>query len=277
MLPLYEAKMIHHFDHRWATYEGSDARDVTLEEKQDPNFVAMPRYWVPDSEIDDRLEVRWDRKWFLGWRDICRSTDVRTTVGGALPRYGVGDKFLLANPEEGPLLGALLTSIVFDYIARQKIGGTSFKYFTMKQLPVLEPSSLPSRGPVSPCTREGQSSVLLELAYTSWDMKPFAEQLEDHGPPFRWDPQRRALLRAELDSAFFHLYGVNRDDTDYILETFPIVKRKDIAKYGEYRTKRLILEVYDRMADAICTGEPYQTILDPPAGQGPRHPAKETA
>ncbi|MGH3547790.1 MAG: hypothetical protein ACRDQU_06675 [Pseudonocardiaceae bacterium] len=91
------------------------------------------------------------------------------------------------------------------------------------------------------------------------------------GSPFRWDGERRVLLRAELDAAFFHLYGVNRDDTDYILDTFPIVRRKDEAKYGEFRTKRLILEVYDRGAEAIRTSEPYQTILDPAPGHGPRH------
>jgi len=48
------------------------------------------------------------------------------------------------------------------------------------------------------------------------------------------------------------------------METFPIVKRKDEQKYGEYRTKRVILECYDAMADAMKTGRSYQTILDPP-------------
>ncbi len=48
------------------------------------------------------------------------------------------------------------------------------------------------------------------------------------------------------------------------METFPIVKRKDEAKYGEYRTKRVILEIYDEMTEAIRTGKPYQTRLDPP-------------
>jgi hypothetical protein len=79
-------------------------------------------------------------------------------------------------------------------------------------------------------------------------------------------------MRAELDAAFFHLYGTERDDVDYIMETFPIVKKKDVQAFGSYRTKELILKVYDAMAQAIRTGEPYQTILDPPPGQGPRHP-----
>ena len=50
-LPLYEAKMIHHFDHRWATYDGLDTRDVELIEKQQPYFVSFPRYWVKTREV----------------------------------------------------------------------------------------------------------------------------------------------------------------------------------------------------------------------------------
>lgn len=44
------------------------------------------------------------------------------------------------------------------------------------------------------------------------------------------------------------------------------MQRKDEQKYGEYRTKRVILECYDAMAEAMKTGRPYQTILDPPPG-----------
>jgi len=105
----------------------------------------------------------------------------------------------------------------------------------------------------------------------------------DDGPPFKWDKERRFLLRCELDAAFFHLYlgtpeewqeqgspelrryfPTPREAVAYIMETFPIVKRKDEAKYGEYRTKRIILEIYDEMAEVIRTGKPYQTRLDPP-------------
>lgn len=77
------------------------------------------------------------------------------------------------------------------------------------------------------------------------------------------------MLRAELDACFFRLYGLERDDLDYVMDTFPIVRRKDEAAYGEYRTKRLILERYDAMADAIASGCPYVSPLDPP----PAHPS----
>jgi hypothetical protein len=94
-------------------------------------------------------------------------------------------------------------------------------------------------------------------------MQSFGEDLGWNGPPYQWNAKRRELLRAELDAAFFHLYGIERDDVDYIMETFPIVRRKDEAAYGEYRTKRLVLEIFDALAEAQRKGVPYKTILDP--------------
>lgn len=107
-------------------------------------------------------------------------------------------------------------------------------------------------------------------------LQPFANDCGFYEPPFRWDQERRFLIRCELDAAFFHLYGISRGDADYVLDTFPIVKRKDEERFGEYRTKRVILEIYDEMARAQQSGKPYQTRLDPPPGD-PRaaHQGKE--
>jgi hypothetical protein len=116
---------------------------------------------------------------------------------------------------------------------------------------------------------------VLELTYTAWDLKPYAETCGYEGEPFVWDEERRFMLRSELDAAYFHLYGIKREDVDYILETFHIVKRKDEQAHGEYSTKRVILEIYDEMQRAIETGEPYQTRLDPPPANGWTPPAIE--
>jgi hypothetical protein len=96
-------------------------------------------------------------------------------------------------------------------------------------------------------TRVRGVTRVAKLTYTAWDMRPFALDLGYEGPPFVWDEERRFALRCELDAAFFHLYGIGREDVAYVMETFPIVKRKDEARYGEYRTKRVMLEVYDGM------------------------------
>ena len=146
-------------------------------------------------------------------------------------------------------------------------------FFIWQQLPVPTPLTL------RPHT-EWITRRYLELSYTADEMRGLAKDLGGTGAPFRWDDGRRQVIRAELDAFCFHQYGISREDADYILDTFPIVRRKDEAKYGSYRTKELILAEYDRMAAAgvsldnpLVDGENYTSTLTPPPGHGPRHPS----
>jgi hypothetical protein len=153
----------------------------------------------------------------MGWRDIARATDERTLISGIIPQCGCGDKFLLMFPKEESAvkcaaLYASLNSIACDYVARQKLGGTSFKYFTMRQIPVLPPSSYSSSD------LDFITPRVLELTYTSYSMAPFARDLGYNGQPFQWDEDRRALLRAELDAWYARAYGLTRDELRYILD-----------------------------------------------------------
>jgi hypothetical protein len=71
--------------------------------------------------------------------------------------------------------------------------------------------------------------------------------------PFAWDED----LRAELDAFYARSYGLTRDDLRYILdpedamgpgypsETFRVLKKNEIARFGEYRTARLVLAAWD--------------------------------
>lgn len=123
---------------------------------------------------------------------------------------------------------------------------------------------------------------ILELVYTAYDMTPLARDLGDDGEPFRWDEERRARLRAELDAFFFRLYGIDdKADVDYILETFQTekggLKHNEIRDHGFYRTKEWVLEEYDRMAAAEASGVPYVSTLEKQPGSGDRHPARARA
>ena len=268
-LPLYEAKMIHQFDHRWATYGADGASgDVAVDAKKDPSFAVTPRYWVDAAEVEARLTAKgWRHGWLMGWRDICRSTDERTVIASVVPRVGVGNNLPLMffSPREywrpcAALLGNL-TSLVFDFVARHKTGGTHMNYFVYKQLPVLAPD------------RYSESDLafivprVLELSYTAHDLALWAADLGHAGPPFAWDPARRAVLRAELDACYARLYGLSRDELRYILdpadimgadypsETFRVLKNNETREFGEYRTRRLVLEAWDRLAAGGCQGD----------------------
>ncbi|MCB1244362.1 MAG: hypothetical protein KDN04_16675, partial [Verrucomicrobiae bacterium] len=189
------------------------------------------------------------------------------------------------EPRFAAVLYGMLSSFVLDYAARQKVGGLSLSFFMVKQFPVLPPFAFAAENPWQP---EGQIvdwllPRVLELTYTAWDLEAFASDCGWSGPPFRWDEERRFLLRCELDAAFFHLYlgpapewqqqpealtrafPTPRHAVSYIMDTFPIVKRKDEAKHnGNYRTQQTILQIYDSLCEAMQSGQPYQTLLNPP-------------
>jgi hypothetical protein len=255
-LPLYEAKMVHHFDHRWASYQGETIVDVDVVAKRDPGTVVLPRYWVSETEVAARLPNR--SSWLLGFRDITNTTNERTVIATIIPRAAVGNQLPLvfsdASPQRVALLAALLSSYVLDFVARQKVGGTHLNFYLAEQLPVLPPSTFDALAPWDPQVTlvDWLLPRVLELYYTATDLSGFAHDLGYGGPPFVWDTDRRLSLRAELDAAFFQLYGVGRADVEYMLETFPIVRGNDEKLYGEYRTKRLVLEAYDGMTRAMA-------------------------
>ncbi|PIK97293.1 DUF559 domain-containing protein [Synechococcus sp. 63AY4M1] len=316
-LPLYEAKMIWHYDHRYGTYEGVRDRASTQlptpDEHQhaDPHFVVQPWYWVRAEEIAARLG-EWQRGWLLGFRNVARSTDERTAIFSLLPRVGAGNNLpiLLFSEKSNVRACCLLANLnaqAFDYVTRQKIAGVHMNFFFVSQLPVLPPDAY---------TPEDLRFIVprvLELVYTAWDMKPFADDVwreADEGlravirphpptpspaalgegfpfPPFTWNEERRAILRAELDAYYARLYGLTRKQLRYILdpadltereladildpweevhdpldpagyatraastfpgETFRVLKEKEQRMYGEYRTRRLVLEAWEKLA-----------------------------
>ena len=266
LVPLYEAKMFHQFDHRYSTYEDATQAQLNVgilpkpseEVKQNPHFAVQPRYWVSQVEVENKLAGKWNKEWLLGFRRICRATDERTAIFSLVSQVGFGDSVFLMIPglEQASLVSCLcacLNSLVFDFITRQKLGGTNFSFFILKQLPVLPPELY------TPEDIKFISDRVLELVYTAWDMQPFAKDMGYDGEPFIWNPNRRALLRAELDAYYAKLYGLTRDELRYILdpadiygkdfpsETFRVLKNNEIRQFGEYRTQRLVLEAWDRM------------------------------
>ncbi|GGZ02512.1 Eco57I restriction-modification methylase domain-containing protein [Streptomyces poonensis] len=279
MLPLYQGMMASFFDHRAASVTRSSTAAKRLNQPQpstradhsNPDFAPLPGAWVAEHEVPQA-----PNGWFMAFSSITAPTNERSFTPYALPRVAVGNSAPVlrfgSRHHLLPCLLANLSSYALDYVARLKIGGTNFNFFYVNQFPVLTPDQLAPH-------RDFITQRVSELVYTSHDMKSFADDVSDMAAPFRWDESRRQLIRAELDALFFHLYGIARDDAAHILDTFPIVRRKDEATYGTYRTKELILAEYDHMATAGLTlenplvdGGNYTSTLTPPPGRGPRHP-----
>jgi len=261
-IPLFEAKMFHLFDHRWVTFDenGDSSREVDNDEKARPLFEPEPRYWILEREVFRRLDRQsWHRKWLIGLRKITNATNERTIIPTVFPIGGVGNSehVLLPNEElSAKQIACLLaagSSLVLDFIARQKLGGTNLNFFYVEQLPIPSPKYFVATN------MDFVAPRVLELTYTSHSMASFARDLGYQGVPFVWDEDRRELLRAELDAFYARAYGLTRDELRYILdpadmkgpdypsETFRVLKTNEIRRYGEYRTARLVLDAWDRM------------------------------
>ena len=288
MLPLYEAKLLNHWNNRFSGYanvpegyEGTALPRLSAETLNDPDAEPLARYWVDEVEVRRAVPSGWDREWLFGWRDIARASDVRTFTPSVLPLAAVGHKFPLAFPTEPrlvPLLQSVWSSLVFDYISRQKLSGTGMTYFIVKQLACPPPAAFDD----TPVWTDKSLAAfvrprVLELTYTSHRIRPYAVDVcegDDPGAPFHWLPGRRDQIRAELDAAMLHLYGLDRADAEHVLDSFFVLAKYEQRDHGEFRTKRLVLAAYDAMA-AAAAASPFVSPLDPPSGEGPRHAARD--
>lgn len=266
-------------------------------DKEDPNKKVLPRYWIEKKELNEIIIKDWNYRWFVCLRGIAQNVNEHTLFCSIIPQAGIANSapVIIAksiNPLKISLLLSNLCSLICDYITRQKVGGSNLNFFILKQIPILQPTRYLELDINFIIPR------VIELVYTAWDIKTFAddlwndsdipmqvllkEQLDNNKkvtgghewappnwvninndgiplPPFKWDPERRALIRAELDAYYAKLYGLTRDELRYILdpadvygpefpgETFRVLKEREIKQYGEFRTRRLVLEAWDRL------------------------------
>ncbi|MGA7807092.1 MAG: hypothetical protein WCB02_21045, partial [Bradyrhizobium sp.] len=246
---------------------------------------------VRHSSFVDRMDGRnWNPAWFLSMRDVTNATNERTAIFSVRPRLPSNDKlpsvFVRFPAPEVACLVANLSSFVFDYVARQKIGGTNLGGYIVEQLAVLPPNAFAQKCPWADQIQTVEDWILpraLELIYTAHDLNSFAEGCGFSGQPFTWDERRRFLLRCELDAAFFHLYfpstpdgawkeaerenrfaklqryfSTPRDAIAHVLDSFPGVRRKEEQTFGEFKTKQCVLDIYDSILTAIRLGRAYR-------------------
>ena len=298
-LPLYVGMMVHHFNHRAASvvvnpqnvFNPGQPEAATLEQLQDMNFLPLPRYWVDESTVNERLRNFSERlEWAVCFRAIARPNDARTIIAAIVPRAAVGNQLSLLLPDtpprpqdsdnveamdewrqqstealkkycaEAPLYLANLCSFALDYVFRKKTQGANLNWFMMEQLPVI-PMLAYSRKFGEKTAEEIIRSHVLELTFAGEDMRAFGRDMGYEGEPFGWDVERREELRSRLDALYFHLYGIGEEDVKHILSTFPIVERKDMDAHGYFRTRDMILE-YMRALDA---GDTDSRITPPPS------------
>ena len=270
-VPLYESKMIQLYTHRHGDFRDSNHErahilpGVPKERLADKAYVSMPYYWVDKVAVKERLrEFGWDHQWFLAWRNVTDSrASARTLVTSVIPFSGVGNSLPIYLPighqaEDAALLLANMSSLVLDYSARMKVGGLNFNFFIFKQLPIIEPSGY---------SQDDKSFILprlVSLTCNADDMRPFLQEIDPDGDIVVFDEGKRARVQAELDAYYAKLYGLSREELQFVLEpqsvkpgypseTFAVLKRNEVREFGEYKTQRLVLEAWDKLETGDLT------------------------
>lgn len=313
-LPLFEGKSVGDYDHRFASIiinpenvsRKAYQEETSLNDHQMADFVTKPEYWVPEKEVNSKINGHYNFRWSLVYKRTVTASSEKTLRTSIIPHFSAGDKIplIFTNNVNSPyttLLMANFNSMITDLITKFKTGYVNLGQFVLEQLPIIPPSEY------SKVAQEFIISRVFELVYTSWDIKAFADNLwnvaddevrtylqkqwennkeitgghewmlpnwkdafpeieweQEKGcpmPPFKWDEDRRLELKAELDAYYARLYGLDEEELLYILdpeevygedfpgETFRVLKNKEMRKYGEYRTRNLVMEAWKRLEE----------------------------
>jgi len=250
--PLYESKLFWIYDHRYASFEGCSDNEikngnpklVSSEIKKTDNII-MPRFWIErDFFYQKKKNWEWNKEWFLAIRLITGATNQRTCVVTILPNYPSSNSLNLIlgiDAIQAIYLISIMNSFIFDYITRLKISGSNLMVHIIEQLPIIDYERW----------KKYQDLIIprcLELIYNTTELASFAEECGYKGTPFKWENERRAVLQSELDAIIAHIFKISKDDLDYILETFRVLKSKEISKFKEFKAKNLILNAYDKFS-----------------------------
>jgi hypothetical protein len=257
-LPLYEAKMVQMFDHRaasvvvdeknWMRQGQTDETSLVLH--QNPEFFPEPRWWVDEVKVSDLLGSSRLHS-FIGLKDISSSTNQRTIIAAAIPWSGVTNHFPLILTDASPRLNtcflANLNSFALDFAARQKVGGVTLNFFLIEQFPMFSPDLYKQKCPWNKkqTLEKWISDRVLKLTCTSNDMIPLAEAAGFKPTVHKWNNAERLDLMAELDAAYFLLYGIERNDVEYILTTFAGLRDESPDLLAGSTTSARILQFYD--------------------------------
>jgi hypothetical protein len=262
--PLYEAKMVQMFDHRAASviidkenwFRQGQPDSTSLVSHQNPEFFVEPRWWSSQEVIDTALGKPAPPS-LLAFKNVTSPTNQRTMIAAFIPSVGVINSAPLIRfaeqitPTMQCCLLANLNVFVLDYVARQKIGNVNLNFFLIEQFPMFHPDFYQQKFPwdEKQTLEKWISNRVLKLTCTSNDMIPLAEAAGFKPTVHKWDPAERLDLLAELDAAFFLLYGIERNAVEYILSTFSGIRKEQQDLLGGSTNFDRILSHYDALRE----------------------------
>ncbi|HEX4956406.1 MAG TPA: N-6 DNA methylase [Thermoanaerobaculia bacterium] len=284
-VPVYEGRMVGQYDHRAKGYRSGRGRKAEWEELpfSETTKSIQPQWYIPVDQVPDKARERYVR-YRIGFCDVTSPTNERSLVATLIPPGAIcGHKvptivFLPDCLWAYPFWLSIANSFAMDFLARLKVS-LSMTYTILDSMPF-------PRGARDSIDVGYLVPRVLQLLCTSDEMVPFWQASTEEGlvsprvnesaVPGELSEEKRLRLLAEIDAYVAReVYGLTKDELQHILAAFPGVRKKDEKRWGTYRTKDTILEIYDAMAVAMETGVPYQTVLDPPPASAlVAHPAR---
>ncbi len=255
-LPLYEGRMVDQFDYRAKGYRSGRGRSAVWEDLSfaNPRKSVQPQWYVPIDRIPDKCSSR-TRTYRIGFCDVTGPTNERTLIAALLPPHTICGHIVPTilfeeQRSQWRLLYwlAVANSYVVDYIARKKVS-LHMSYTVVESLPfpVVDRNDPRARCLVTlsarlSCAGPEMIDFWNELASDGWVPAASSGSLVAG----ELDEARRLQLRAEIDAIVARdLFNLTRSELEYVLDVFPTQRRYQETQFGEFRSRRLILEAFD--------------------------------
>ncbi len=281
-LPLYEGRMVWQFDHRAKGYRSGRGRAAVWEPVAfgDPSKSIQPQWRIPLSAVPVKARDRVER-YRIGFCDVASPTNERSLVAALIPPGTIcGDKvpaFTFPDDYEWAYMVwlAVANSFVCDFIARKKIS-LKMALGIVDSLPFVRPAADdPIAATLVPLAARLTCTAFEMLEY--WALLTREGWVEPAPPgtiPGEIDDERRLEIRAEIDAIVAaEVYGLDRAEFKFVLSAFPLAARYENERWGEFRSGRLALEAFDRIASREhaafewrSAGQPDSTIPSESSG-----------
>ena len=272
LVPLYESKLFKSYDHRHGSFKDvsierrfgvkAEPNHPTNKQKGDTLYEIEPRYWLKFKDVDDRLKRKNVKdECFFAFRNICRTfNDSRTAIGTIIPFSAVGhsaavllfrDKDSTMRNKKMILFSCIFSSLVFDYLVRQKMSGINLSKFILIQIASPSPKSFKSLkltyNNITKTAEEWCIEQASRVLPVSQKLVKIFKNLSNK--PVKWDEDDRFEKICFIDAIVAHTYGLNRKDYEYILNQFPILCRQQKEKYGKFLSLEMGLEFFDALEE----------------------------
>lgn len=257
-LPVYEGRMVGQFDHRAKGYQSGRGRAAEWKDYQhsDPCKSVRPQWYISNAKLPSKVVPR-AGQFRVGHCAVGSPTNERTLIACLIPPNSVCGHSVLTLLFEPhgyewylPFWIAVANSFAMDFVIRSKVA-LNITITIMDSLPFPRPEAVDERA-------HEVVERAMRLICTAPEMVPFWNRLAAYGwvtatdnptqIPGETSEDARLQLRAEIDAIVARdLFDLTRLELEYILSTFPTQQRYQEEQYGEFRSRRLILEAYDKL------------------------------